>query len=274
MSATFVRWQRGTAPEALSAALFGGALVVFAGLPPVQRLVRYVRGLLQEIFETDDPPTAESRLAAGEYRRLAVRARNRVGTDQALARHWRDVLAAVGYRQESTWFDRIRLRVVPSRTDIDHRRLKALPAHRDTWGSGIMAQINWWLPLYALHETRTMLLWPEAFRDPVANNSAEWDFDEFKHAERGYPLLPVAEACPRWSATPVLIEPGEVLAFSAAHLHAGARDASGLTRFGIDSRTVSEDDRRSGRGAPNVDGAARTEMWRWYVRPGSEESRR
>ena len=267
MSATFVRWQPGTAPEALSAALFGGALVVFAGLPPVQRLVRYVRALLQEIFETDDPPTAESRLAAGEYRRLAVRARNRVATDQALARHWRDVLAVVGYHPESTWLDRIRLRVVPSRTDIDHRRLKALPAHRDTWGSGIMAQINWWLPLYALQKTRTMLLWPQAFRDPVANNSAEWDFEEVKHAERGYPLLPVARAYPKWPATPVLIDPGDVLAFSAAHLHAGVRDASGRTRFGIDSRTVWESDRLACRGAPNVDGAARAEMWQWYVGP-------
>ena len=64
------------------------------------------------------------------------------------------------------------------------------------------------------------------------------------------------------------IAPGQLPAFSAAHLHGGVRDASGTTRFGIDSRTVWDPDRRAGRGAPNVDCAARTEMWRWYSQPG------
>ena len=184
-----------------------------------------------------------------------------------MALHWRDTLAAVGYRAQDTWLDRIRLRAVPSRTDIDHPRLQVLPPHRDTWGSGIAAQVNWWLPLYPLSRTRTMLLWPAAFRHPVANDSADWSFDEFRRTPADSPLLPVARVSPPVSAIPVSIAPGQLLAFSAAHLHGGVSDASGMTRFGIDTRTVWDPDRRADRGAPNVDCAAGAEMWRWYSPP-------
>ena len=250
----------------LSAALFDGAVVVFRELPAVRRLSEMARAILSGVFGTDDPPVAESSLAASDYRRLAIRARNRVVDDPAIHREWRNVLLAVGYDPASTWLDRIRLRVVSSRSDIDHRRLSPLPPHRDTWASRIMAQVNWWLPLYPLRETGTMLMWPSAFRRAVANGSAEWDFEQFKRNGRGYPLLPTA-AYPETPGTPILIEPGELLGFSAAHLHAGSRDASGCTRFGIDSRTVWEPDRRAGRCARDVDGSPGTEMWEWFDAP-------
>lgn len=205
-------------------------------------------------------------MVPSDYRRLATRARTRVADDPVIQREWRGVLAAVGYGPESLWLDRVRLRVVPSR-DVDHRRLAPLPPHRDTWASRIMAQVNWWLPLYPLRETSTMLIWPGVFRRPVANNSADWDFEEFKRAGLGYPLLPAADAHPERPGTPVLIEPGDLLGFSAAHLHGGIRDASGRTRFGIDSRTVWEPDRRAGRRAPDVDGSPGTEMWAWFETP-------
>ena len=270
----FERWKPGTPPRALSEALFEGALVVFDGLRPVTGLVDRVRAILTREFKTAVPSMAEHHLSASSFRRLAMRAREAVAGDPTVARRWRDTLTVIGYRPDATWLDRIRLRAVPSRGDIDHRRLQTLPPHRDTWASGIMAQINWWLPLYPLAESRTMLLWPDAFRRRLANNSAEWKFEAFKNGGReDYPLLPVACARPARPGVPVLIEPGQLLGFSAAHLHAGASDASGRTRFGVDTRSVWEPDRSSGRGAPNVDGAARAEMWRWFRAPQAEGER-
>ena len=134
-----------------------------------------------------------------------------------------------------------------------------------------MAQVNWWLPLYPLQETATMVLWPGAFRRAVANNSDDWDFDDFKRAGGRYPLAPVVASPPDTAGIPVMIQPGALLGFSAAHLHAGIRDESGRTRFGIDSRSVWERDRRAQRGAPNVDGAPGPEMWQWFDRPAVAE---
>lgn len=267
-AARLTPWAPGTPPRSLSEALFDGRLVLFEDLPAVSLLVRRARALLTRVFATDDPTRAENGLSAAAFRRLALQARKVVGTDAAVALHWRDTLAAIGYRAEDTWLDRIRLRAVPSRTDVDHPRLQVLPPHRDTWGSGIAAQINWWLPLFPLSDTRTMLVWPDAFRRPVPNDSGAWNFEAFRQgASRGYPLLPVAGEPPPTPAAPVSMAPGQLLAFSAAHLHGGVSDASGFTRFGIDTRTVWDADRRAHRGAPNVDGAAGTEMWRWYSPP-------
>ena len=265
---TFERWKPGTSPRALSEALFDGALVVFDGLRPVTRLVDRVQAILTRTFETDEPSIAERHLSASCFRRLAMRARGTVAADAMVSRHWWDTLAAIGYRREATWLDQIRLRVVPSRDDIDHPRLQTVPPHRDTWGSGIMAQVNWWLPLYPLADARTMLLWPEAFRRPVANTSGEWNFDAFRNGnQRDYPLLPVACSPPVSPGVPVRIEPGQLLGFSAAHLHAGVSDGSEGTRLGVDTRSVWEPDHSAGRGAPNVDGAGKAEMWRWFRAP-------
>lgn len=304
-AATFEHWKPGTSPRALSETLFDGALIVFDGLGPIAHLVDRVRAILAATFETKEPALAERHLSAATFRRLAMQAREAVATDPAIARHWWDALAVIGYRQDSTWLDQIRLRVVPSRGDIEHRRLpwnkrlpgapatgdgccmvdalgrakgdaegsgcgalQTVPPHRDTWGSGIMAQINWWLPLYPVADTRTMLLWPDVFRRPIANNSGEWNFETFRNgSQQDYPLLPVACARPTNPGVPVRIEPGQLLGFSAAHLHAGTSDASGRTRLGVDTRSVWEPDRSAGRGAPNVDGAARGEMWRWFRAP-------
>ena len=268
------RWKPGTPPRALSEALFEGALVVFDGLRPVTRLVGRVRAILKRVFETDEPALAECHLPAASFRRLAMRAGDLVAGDATVARCWWDTLTVVGYRRDATWLDRIRLRAVPSRGDIDHPRLQTLPPHRDTWGSGIMAQINWWLPLYPLAESRTMLLWPDAFRRRLANNSDEWNFEAFNNGGReDYPLLPVARTRPAQPGVPALIQPGQLLGFSAAHLHAGTSDASGRTRFGLDTRSVWEPDHSSGRGAPDVDGAARAEMWRWFRAPQAKGER-
>ena len=265
----FQHWHPGTAAADLSRTLFAGALVVFDGLPEVDRLVRRTHDILEGVFTSAHPAVAERELSAEEFRRRALRARRLVDHDDAIGVHWEATLAAIGYRPETTWTDRIRLRVVPSRTDIDHARLQTLPPHRDTWGSGIQAQVNWWLPLHPLAPTRTMMIWPDLLRRPVANGSAAWSFDEFRQDRQGgYPLLPTARGRPDGPGVPVAVEPGQLLAFSAAHLHAGASDASGRTRFSIDSRSVWEPDRRAGRGAPNVDCEAPTEMWRWYRAPG------
>ena len=53
----------------------------------------------------------------------------------------------------------------------------------------------------------------------------------------------------------IMTEPGGLLIFSAAHMHATVPNSSGETRFSIDFRTVQLDDLTVERGAPNIDSA-------------------
>ncbi len=262
----------GARPEEVSAALFDGALIVFRDVAPVLDLVRRVRSIVEDIFATAHPEEAEARMEPAPLRKAIRRARQAVEQDEAANQAWREALEAIGYSPDAMYLDRVRLRVVPSRKEVSSRVIRPLPAHRDTWGSGIMAQVNWWLPLYPLAPTRTMRVWPEAFRSPIENDSGTWDYEAFRErSNEDYPLLPLARAAPEGLGLPILIEPGAVLAFSAAHLHASATDASARSRFTIDTRTVWADDARAGRGAPNVDGAARRARWEWF-RPGGSYS--
>jgi hypothetical protein len=50
-----------------------------------------------------------------------------------------------------------------------------LPArgfHRDTWGTNLYAQVNWWAPVYPITAGRTVALYPTLWSRPVANTSA------------------------------------------------------------------------------------------------------
>lgn len=268
-------YRRGrSAPEALSDLLFAGRLLVFEEIEPVARLVERVRKLLQAAFDTREPREAEGSLSAQAFCTRALEARGLVNEDSLVRAHWREALNEAGYPAHDIWCDRIRLRIVPSRKGIANRRIGVIPAHKDTWGSGIMAQINWWLPLYPMSAGQSMLLWPSAFDRPIANDSATWDFDCFRADETDtYPLLPTAAKQPRSGGVPVVLQPGQLLAFSAAHLHGSVSDTSGLTRFSLDSRTVWEVDRVKGRGAANVDCQARAEHWNWYMPPPGKASR-
>lgn len=252
--------------EEISTALFAGTLMLCRKLETVQTVVARACAIVEENFG-DVPWEAERRLSVDDFQKTARRAREQVQNDKAIEECWQQTLAALGYAAPEVFRDRVRLRVVPSRPDCRTRTIRPLEPHRDSWGSGVMAQINWWLPLYPLHPDRTMLLWPRRFRQPMDNTSGEWDYEKLiQDRPRNYPLLPVARTAPPEPGEPVLIEPGELLMFSAAHLHAGASDASGLTRFNLDTRTVWRRDVEEGRGAPDVDRAPRRVYWEMFER--------
>ena len=127
-----------------------------------------------------------------------------------------DTAVTSTHNQLGQVWDRVRLRIQPfggglqsMRDGISHndtsnldqesgQRAKhyngSLPIHRDTWGSNIRKQLNWWAPLVPVAPERTLLLFPEYFYQPVPNTSEFWDFQQMKqHREMGkpYPQLPV-----------------------------------------------------------------------------------
>lgn len=260
-------WQTGTSPETLSAALFDGALIAVADPSPIAELARRGRELLRDCFDADDPESAEGDMPAAVFRAAVANARRAVERDTVLQGLWTEAQAALGYSPQEVLTDRLRLRVVPSRAALRGRRTSPLPPHRDTWGAGIPEQINWWMPLYPLAETRTMIIWPDAYGERIANTSGEWDFRALRRDGAGsYPLLPTASERPTGPGQPVLLPPGSLLAFSAAHLHASRADESGRSRFSLDTRSVWLRDLWAGRAAPDLDNQASEKHWAWFSR--------
>jgi hypothetical protein len=185
-------------------------------------------------------------------------------------------LAACGLVPERTYWDRMRLRINPPGSSHHSRRILNLPAHRDSWGSMLPQQINWWAPLYPVSAGRTLLIYPEAWDRPVSNDSADWDLEELKRRRAAgtpgdYPLLPTAREPGEWgAAVPLLPEPGDIVAFSAAHLHASAVNETGLCRLNVEGRTLDAVEWRAGRGAPDPDGRAPRIAHHWFTHCESE----
>jgi len=57
------------------------------------------------------------------------------------------VLSAIHTDLDETYGDGVVIRVQPPCSGAKGERLEPLRAHRDTWGSNLPAQINWWAPL-------------------------------------------------------------------------------------------------------------------------------
>lgn len=255
--------------HAIGAAAFGGALLVWRRLPALVTLCTRADEVLRAGFE-GDPLNAEQRFAPDEYLKRVRRQRAAFRQDEVINVAFKRALTETGLGAGDCFWDPLQLRVVPAQGSHHGRRIMPLPAHRDNWGSNIGQQINWWSPLYPLSEGRSILFYPTYFDRPVANSSAEWDFDTLKRlmnegkAEQ-YPVLPVlTEALPADAAEAVVIEPGDMLAFSGQHLHGSIATDKSTARFSVESRTVNLGHVTAGLAAPNVDGRAPRVVPDWF----------
>ena len=245
--------------------LFRGEILAFRRMPAMTALVERARAMSCQAFAPHAPPDAQASLDRAEFLARAGELRRSFMRDGEVRAAYRAVIAALGLDPARTYADRLILRLQPSGDTHRGRRVRDLPAHRDTWGSNVMAQINLWGPVFPVEPGATMVIWPALFGRPVANTSAEWDLERLRESPGRYPLLPECRApLEDASGVPVLIEPGDLLCFSGAHLHASRPNRTGRTRLSIDSRIVDRGDVRAGRGAPNVDGHAPRVGWEWF----------
>jgi hypothetical protein len=114
---------------------------------------------------------------------------------------------------------------------------------------------------------------PGLLARPVKNTSSEWDLEEIR-AQRSRGDAPTNTAAPvvpepKETVDPaselrVVVEPGDLLCFSGAHLHASMPNATGVARFSVEARTVDAEDVAQGRGALNVDGEAPHVALDWF----------
>lgn len=250
--------------------LFDGAVLVVSGVTAVEPFVEHARGLLAEAFAPAAVENAQVRLGDDDFLARVDPLRAAFRRDARARELAWSVLAAFGLDAATTYTDRLHLRVLPAGASPQRAVDPALGAHRDTWSSNVYAQVNWWLPLHHVTETRALAFYPRNWATAVPNSSAAWDL-ELLRQERGagapttVPLVPAPTSPPDPAdALVVVIQPGDLLLFSGAHLHATVPNTSGAPRYSVELRTVELDDVRTGRGAPNIDGDAPYVPLEWF----------
>src|SRR5262245_59628096 len=165
--------------EQIGVQIFAGDILVFQQVPALKPLCRQIDAMVHEGLG-EHPQTAEARLTPDVFLTRVRALRSRVRADKGLMRLVGEAIAGVGLPTEDTYFDGLQLRLVPSYASHQARRIMPLAPHRDSWGSNIPQQINWWTLLYPLARTRSIVLFPEYWTQLIANDSANWDYRDLK----------------------------------------------------------------------------------------------
>ena len=263
---TAVRVLSGTlGDEQRRESVYGGDLLVFQKIPPVEEFCAFTDTLIREVFGTTDPVRAQFESDRDEYlsREEVLQKRFRKETrarDLFLA-----ALGHVGVDLRRTFWDWLYLRVSPHGEQYSGRRTAKLGFHRDTWSSNVYAQTNWWAPIYPISPGRTIAFYGEYWEKPLKNTSADWDLEDIRSGRSSASLVPEpSEPVDTASELRLVIEPGDLLCFSGAHLHASVPNSTGVARFSVEVRTVDAGDVANDRGAPNVDGEAPRVAKDWF----------
>ena len=252
-----------------AALVFAGDLVIYRQVPALQSFVALAAARLRDALDGLDPQRAHKTLAAEDYDQRIGDLRAMWRVDNVVLRAWTDIFHEVGLRLDTACYDWFYIRALPPGRSHLGRHTPLLPAHRDTWGSNVYQQINWWAPVFPLAPTSTFVVYPDYWDPPVSNTSAAWDLAALRQLPSGqrkdYPKLPDILETPD-NSVPVMLEPGDILAFSAQHLHASQLNTTTEARLNLECRTVCVDDIASQRATPNIDGAAPHIARDWFKR--------
>jgi hypothetical protein len=257
-------------------ALYEGHLFVHSATPSSTALIEHARELIEEAFGDLDPTTAQYELPVEEFAKILADLKPRFIHHPTSKEHVKGVLTDLGADPEKTYFEVPKMRTSTSDDYLTAGISYAFHPHRDTWYSAPMQQLNWWLPIYPVVPENVMAFHTPYFDEAVENGSRDFNYyrwnakqrgDTAKHVKKDTRKQPKPEQeielDPQIRVVP---QPGEVLIFSAAHLHSTVPNTSGRTRFSIDFRTVNLDDLEARRGARNVDSECTGTTMREYLR--------
>lgn len=258
--------------------LFTGDLIVFKQLPALAELNSRVDDLINEVLDVPHLAATEGREHGRKCLQLLPLMQQKFADNPLFAELFNLALQQAGVNVQRNYADKLFLRSVPplSVEQPDNPLFRgSIRAHRDTWGSNIQPQINWWSPVYPVTEQNSIVFYPEYWDKAVANSTDSWSFDAFCRARKkagkscsiDYPYAPQAlEPIERTRQEIVIVEPGDLLCFSSAHLHGSAPNTTGLTRYSYELRSFSIDDIEQQRMPLNVDNAATKPYYTWFRR--------
>jgi len=258
------------------AELYNGQLFVYTASPAVQNFCAFARQLVLDAFCGLDPLRVHEALPVERCVEILADLKPRFIHDPRSKRFIQAILAEHGCDPGLTYFDVPRLRTAFPSDYLTSGIAYAFHPHRDTWYSAPPCQLNWWLPVFEVNAENVMAFHPRHWSTPVKNGSRNYNYYQW-NAENRKNAAQHVRADTRVQPKPeedieldpqirIVTQPGDVLVFSAAHLHSTVPNTSGLARYSIDFRTIHADDARNRRGAPNLDAECTGTTMRDYLR--------
>jgi hypothetical protein len=243
--------------------LYAGQLFVISPRPSTIALCEFAKDMIREAFGTLDPLEAQYHMSVEQYVAIVTPLKPKFIHHPQTKKLLRDLVAECGCDLDETYVDVPRLRMVTSDGYLTSGVGYAHHPHRDTWYSAPLAQLNWWLPIYGIESESSMAFHPAYWSQGVKNGSSEfnyynWNNEGRKNAAQHIKTDTRKQPKPQEEVEldpqiRLIVPPGGVIVFSAAHMHSTVPNTSGRARYSIDFRTVNLADLRAGSAAPNVD---------------------
>lgn len=219
--------------------------------------------MIREAFGSVDPLEAQFHMTVEQYVAIVSPLKPKFIHHPETKKLLRELVADCGCNLSETYVDVPRLRMVTSHGYLTAGVGYAHHLHRDTWYSGPMAQLNWWLPIYGIESESSMAFHPAYWSKAVKNGSSEFNYYNWnsegrknaaQHIKTDTRKQPKAEEPMELDPQiRLIVPPGGVILFSGAQMHSTVPNTSGRARYSIDFRTVNLADLRAGSAAPNVD---------------------
>ena len=260
---------------------------IFAGevmcLPPssaVKAFSDFAWDLIESAFGGVDPMFAHEHMSVDEYVKILGPLKTGFTHHEQSKKLIHEFLVSVGADPAATYFDVPRLRVVPPATYLTVGLGYNYSPHRDTWYSAPQCQVNWWAPIRGVTDKSCMSFHPDYWLKDASNTSNEFDAYEWNRSSRRdaskyttndprpHPRL---SGHGPGSEVRIVGEPGTMLCFSAAQLHATVPNTTGHARFSLDFRSANVADVREHGGPRNVDSNSTGTTLRDFIHSESHE---
>jgi hypothetical protein len=245
--------------------LYRGGIFVHSPSAGAVKLCELAREMVQEAFSPLNPLTAHESLSPEKTAEILGATKPRFIHHPKAKEYIQQMLRETGCDLGKTYFDVPRLRTAFPGDYLKSGIAYAFHAHRDTWYSAPLCQINWWMPIYEIGADNCMALHPGYFSKPIKNGSGEYNYHKWNAQSRHNAAQHVkadTRVQPR-PEEPIELDPeirmvcpvAGAYQFSAAQLHSTVPNTSRVTRYSVDFRTVHFDDVLNRIGAANVDSA-------------------
>ena len=265
--------------------IYNGKIICFNGFDEINNIILKSRSLIENLLNSFHPTIMHSKLENEELLFTVRDFQKMFRASKYISDQIEKFFNILNFSSNDIFLDRQYARVVKSRENNfnqNHNDLitDPLSIHRDTWGSNIYSQINWWAPIYTLNKFNTMSLYTDFWDKSLSNDSRTFNLPSIiqsnktslKEGKKKLKTIPsLNEQLNIESGLKVLINPGSIIAFSGAHVHASIENNSGLTRFSFETRSVYLDDFLNSNGAKNIDGNSSWIAPGWFKRLSSKE---
>ena len=256
--------------------LYQGDIFVYEPTPETLAFKDFTRTMIEVAFGGLDPEMAQYGMVVGDYARLLGELKPRFIHHPESKAHIQKILSRFGCDASTTYFEVPKLRSSTSDNYLTAGIAYAWHPHRDTWYSAPSCQINWWMPVYDILPGNCMAFHTACWGKPVPNTSQGYNYYEWNRKHRGQSITQYINSDPRPLPKPlvpiaadddhrIIVPPGALILFSAAHLHSSVANTTGRTRFSLDFRTVALADLRTRTGAANLDSACTGTVLREYL---------